>query len=234
MALSTSLISFWELNEASGTRNDSHGTNHLTDVNTVTSNTGKIGNCGQFTRANSEELTIASNAGLQAGDVDLSIAYWVYIDSSAECGHVAKSNGTTWEYLCYNTIGALRFYGESSGGSSFDVSGGAFSTSTWYFIVSYHDSVNNLAGISVNAAAPVTSAFSLGLRSTTDTFRIGSEGGINFMDGRIDQVGFWKRVLTPTEITQLYNGGNGLSYADVAESPRTFTRGPFLQNLAMW
>lgn len=34
--LKTSLISYWNLDEASGTRNDSHGANHLTDNNTVT------------------------------------------------------------------------------------------------------------------------------------------------------------------------------------------------------
>lgn len=40
--LNSSLISYWELNEPSGTRNDSHGTNHLTDNNTVTTSAGLI------------------------------------------------------------------------------------------------------------------------------------------------------------------------------------------------
>ena len=38
----TGLESSWELTEASGTRNDSHGTNHLTDNNTVTGNPGVV------------------------------------------------------------------------------------------------------------------------------------------------------------------------------------------------
>jgi len=39
-SLTTSLVSWWDLQEMSGTRNDSHGTNHLTDVNTVTRTAG--------------------------------------------------------------------------------------------------------------------------------------------------------------------------------------------------
>ncbi len=38
----TNLISFWELNESSGTRNDRHGANHLTDNNTVGVDSGPI------------------------------------------------------------------------------------------------------------------------------------------------------------------------------------------------
>lgn len=40
MALTDNLISWWSLDEASGTRYDSHGTNHLTDNNTVSSEAG--------------------------------------------------------------------------------------------------------------------------------------------------------------------------------------------------
>jgi hypothetical protein len=38
--LKTSLVSYWNLTESSGTRNDNHGTNHLTDNAGVTSATG--------------------------------------------------------------------------------------------------------------------------------------------------------------------------------------------------
>jgi hypothetical protein len=38
----TSMVSWWSMTEESGTRADSHGTNTLTDTNTVTSNDGKV------------------------------------------------------------------------------------------------------------------------------------------------------------------------------------------------
>ena len=67
--LPTNLIAYWKLDEASGTRNDSKGANHLTDNNTVTQAVGKVGNAAQFTLANSEYLSIADNADLSAGDI---------------------------------------------------------------------------------------------------------------------------------------------------------------------
>jgi hypothetical protein len=34
-----------------------------------------------------------------------------------------------------------------------------------------------------------------------------------YLDGTIDEVGFWKRLLTPVEMTALYNGGAGLAFS---------------------
>jgi hypothetical protein len=79
VALLDNIVAFWELEEASGTRNDSASTNHLTDNNTVTQNTGKVGNCAEFNGAN-EYLSIADNAALSAGDTDFSFNVWVNPD----------------------------------------------------------------------------------------------------------------------------------------------------------
>jgi hypothetical protein len=49
---------------------------------------------------------------------------------------------------------------------------------------------------------------------TTAAVNIG-RGGVaspQYHDGRIDEVGIWKRVLTAAERTQLYNGGLGYTY----------------------
>jgi hypothetical protein len=59
--------------------------------------------------------------------------------------------------------------------------------------------------MSVNSAAPVTTSWARGVRDSIDTFTIGN----NAMYGRIDEVAFWKRILSPDERTRLYNSGNG-------------------------
>jgi len=54
--------------------------------------------------------------------------------------------------------------------------------------------------------------------NTSNPFRIGATTAsnnttaVNFFSGQIDAVGIWNRVLTPTEITELYNSGNGKQY----------------------
>ena len=75
MALTDSLISYWKLDEASGNATDSHGTNTLTDTNTVTSVAGKINTARYFTNANTEFFTLADNASLSTGDIDFTINF---------------------------------------------------------------------------------------------------------------------------------------------------------------
>src|SRR3990170_7582249 len=79
--LTTSLISYWKLEEVSGTRVDTFGANDLDDINTVEQAVGIKGDAAQFVRANSEALRHIDNADLSVGDIDFSIAFWVYLDS---------------------------------------------------------------------------------------------------------------------------------------------------------
>ena len=75
------LISWWELNEESGERADSHGVNNLSDINTVLFAAGKVGNAADFELTNSEELRIAD--GDQTGlDIagDFTIAFWMKLE----------------------------------------------------------------------------------------------------------------------------------------------------------
>jgi hypothetical protein len=223
MALTDSLIAFWELEEASGSRLDSHGSNHLTDNNTVTQTTGKVGNCGQFTAANNESLSIADNADLSTGDINYTICAWVMLDSKTTFRMIANkfgdTQGTNQEYSLRYTSSSDRFellVRSAAASSSVESSTlGSPATGTWYFIVAWHDADNDLLGISVNAgAADIASPYTSGSINGTAPFEIGNASAFGLpMDGRIDQVGFWKRVLTSQERADLYNGGAGLSYA---------------------
>src|SRR5690606_5066683 len=80
----TGLVSWWTLGETSGTRYDSHGTNHLTDNNTVGSALGKLGGISaQFVAANIESLSINDNASLSLNNTNFTIATWVKLSSKA-------------------------------------------------------------------------------------------------------------------------------------------------------
>lgn len=227
MALTDSLISFWALEEASGTRNDSHSTNHLTDNNTVASAAGKVGTAGDFEKDNSESLSIASNGSLLTGDIDFSAAGWVQFESKVTSAAGFGKEGTigNYEWVMYYDVGSdrLRLWVSNDGTNGITVSAdnlGSPAVGIWYFVVVWHDSVNNLMGISVNDGTPNTQAYSNGVFAGAGPFMVGADEASTtyFWDGLIDQVGFWKRVLTAAEITQLYNSGSGLSYA--AMQPR--------------
>jgi len=227
--LRNNLMAFWSLEEASGNRADAHGSNTLADNNTVTSNTGKVGTAAQFTATNSEYLSIADNAALSMGDIDFTIAGWVYLDTKANEVIAAKyrTNTNNREYLLYYALsdGATNrfiFLVSPNGVGTTAVVANNFgepSTGTWYFVVAWHDATANTINIQINNGTANSTAHSTGVFDGTDDFKIGAlhtTSPIYFWNGRIDQLGIWKRVLTATEKAWLYNSGNGRSYAEVA------------------
>jgi hypothetical protein len=87
--------------------------------------------------------------------------------------------------------------------------------STWYFVYASLDFVNNLLKLSVNDGAVDSASKTKTIADGTGPFQIGAQNSGSNWEGCIDQVGFWKRVLDPGEVTRLYNNGNGMSYADM-------------------
>lgn len=218
MALIDNLISYWKLDEASGARYDSHGSNDLTDNNTVVSATGKIGTAADFEATNSEYLSITDNASISTGDIDFTFSCWVYAESLVNYPIILRKgsdvNDNVEYVLYYDTVNNALKFGVSGSASYQEVSSGsALSTGTWYFIVCHHDSVNNQLAISVNNGTLQTVSRTQGVDDGTFPFTIGASVGQSlYWDGLIDEVGFWKRVLTSQERTLLYNQGRGLAY----------------------
>jgi hypothetical protein len=234
MALTDNLISFWELEEASGTRADSHGSNHLTEsADAVAVATGKVGNGADFEGANgsgAEHLFKADVPSLSlSSDQAFTIQAWFNAESDNggnAMGMVSKYDlGSQLEYVLWLSTGVtpmFRVYDGSGNPTTVTGSVNPVFTGTWYCVHAWHDPDTDVIGIAFNAGTPVTAAHTTGTRNLTAPFVIGAfyTGGVGngTFDGVIDQVGFWKRVLTGAERTQLYNGGAGLSYA--AMNPR--------------
>ena len=219
MALMDGLVAYWKLDEESGTRVDSVGSNDLTDNNTVTYDTGKVGNAGQFTRATTEYLSRADNADLSVGDIDFTFAGWVYFDSvAANRVILSKAAVGAIEYGIWTEFGAgvekIRFI-KGVGAVNVVVDADVPCpppVDTWHFVVVWHDATDNEIAIQVDNGTIYTTATVTGVSDGGAAFQIGGWTGIGeYMDGRIDEVGFWKKVLTVAERTRLYNGGAGLT-----------------------
>lgn len=210
--LLASLISYWKLEETSGTRYDSvvASANNLTDENTVTQGVGVNGNAAQLVSANLERLSIADNPSLSMGDIDFTIAVWANLDTNqAWATPIAKYT----EYMVQrNGAGSYRF-GVTHDGATFKYVDSLVtpSTATWYFIVAWHDSVANTINIQINNGTAQSAAHTLGVFNGTHFFALGDTEGAWF-NGRLDEAAVWKRVLTATERTNLYNSGNGVTY----------------------
>jgi hypothetical protein len=226
----TNLVAYWKLDETSGTRADSKGSNNLTDNNTVTYAPGRLGNAGHFKSANSEYLSIVDNTDLSTGDIDFSLSAWVQAESLGNRVVIAKWNSLTPQreyYLWYSNTNSRFEFGVRDSGDTTNTAVnatnfGAASTATWYFLYAYHDSLANEIGISVNNGAVNTTPTSSGVRDGTAAFTIGVQADpTNYWDGLIDEVAFWKRTLTAAERTRLYEDGLDLHGAGSGRIYRT-------------
>lgn len=220
--LTDGLVAYYDMEQASGaTRTDYYRSNDLTDNNGVASGsaTGKVGNYAEFDYLNSEALSIADNTDMSTGDIDYTVSVWVYLsDKSAPRTIVSKTAASNLEYIMYyeNTTDTFRFLVGNAAGTGWAATAigtnfGSPDLNTWYHIVGWHSASSNQAGIQVNNGTPNIVLTTSATSDRTGSFYIGAYQSIGTYpwDGRIDEVGFWKRLLTAQEKTDLYNSTAG-------------------------
>lgn len=222
MALNDNLIAYWKLDEASGSRADSHSTNTLTDSTSTGSAAGKIGLAADFELGSNNFLTIADNVDLSTGDIDFTMTCWLNMESQAAIAYILGKYNTTGNQRAYTLVyvdstDRLTWRVSNNGTAVVDTTAdnfGAVPTATWMFVVMWHDATANAIGIQVNNGTANTTAHTTGVFDGTSAFQIGARVGstTDDYDGLVDEVGFWKRILTADEKTALYNAGAGLSY----------------------
>jgi len=210
------LVAWWSMDETGGTRYDSHSTNHLTDNNTVGFTMGVQGNAAYFVPANSEYLSVADTPGVSTGNIDFTLVAHVYLNSTASAFTVLDKSdnvpSTNIEYrITHNPSTGFRFRVGTG-----IVDSGAISPNTWYTVIAWHDSVNDTLNIQLNDEAVNTVSYSGGASDTAYPLTIAAYAdGTSVLDGRIDELALYKRVLTPSERYWLHNDGNGRTYSEV-------------------
>ena len=189
------------------------------------------GNAAHFVASNSQNLRVGDNPDLSTGDVDFTVACWAYLSSKSDYRVLVNkynANADQREYNLQYKVNTDRWAFAVSrlgtGGISIVNADtlGSPNTGQWYFIVAWHNSANDEIAIQVNDGIPSSLAHSNGLTDTQSEFTLGTMDTTSFPhDGRLDSVGFWKRILTPAEKTTLYNNGNGLNYASLTPDLKT-------------
>lgn len=208
--LLTDLVSYWKLDESTGTRVDSHGTNHLTDHNTVGSAAGKIGTACAFASTASQYLSYPDTNPL--GDEDWTQAVWFKRASPTLDQMIFSKDAATGRSYWLESMNPLTFSCPAAG-VNVSVPGMAPDLN-WHYVVIWHDAAANTLNIQADGG-PVTSVASAPFNITATPVHFGSRAYVGYegyFDGLIDEVAIWRRVLTAEERTALYNGGLGLAY----------------------
>lgn len=217
-SLNNGLISYWKLDETSGTRIDSEPTGtpqNLTDINSVGYTNGIIGNAASFIKANTEYLSAADSTDLSTF---ASAACWLrlrtFVTSTTIMGQwTTLGSQASWRTYLNASTGKFEFDVSDDGVTTTSQQATAFGTpvtNVLMFVYVAYDSTNNTISISVNDGTVNSQAYALGLHDSTGEFRFGNSGsGSTLFDGEIDEAALYNRVLTTNEVTRLYNLGVG-------------------------
>ena len=221
----TNLSSWWALDETSGDRADHHGTNNLSDYNTVGYGTGVKNNDAYFVATNYEYLTISDQASLDGGAA-ITVGGWFYINTMPAAGQNMRivdkwGNGTNQrEYSIYvsGTGAQLDLALSPDGGSANAIyvvtASSSITSGVWYFFTAWFSTDDSKGHIQLNGGTiSNTSTTIAGIFDGSGAFRLSNDNG--YIDGYLDEMFIYKRVLTADERTWLYNAGSGRTYCEV-------------------
>ena len=212
-SLSTGLIGWYKLNELSGVRRNSAGDGtDMADNNTVGSTTGIIEGGADFVSSNFEYLSLTST---QAATFDIdgsfSFSLWLNLDSTSTHMDIVKmwDSGQHKFRLIRLSSSYLRFYTRNATGTEHYLDAGSLlSAGQWYHIVCVYEEGTNKT-IYINNVGNSSPSVPDIVASQDSTMTL---GGSAWLNGNMDEFGFWSRALTSSEVSALYNGGDGTTY----------------------
>ena len=219
----TNLVGDWSMDETSGTRVDSHGSNDLTDNNTVGYATGVISNASSFVSANSEYLS--STTVPVTGTDARSLEVWFKTSTSGTMhivgfgGSSTSTNGAAFRLSIENGSLFCRVYGGYAG------FGGSWNDGAWHQVVlkvmdsGYVEDLEMYVDGSSQTRVSGSNLTLTAINTGTDSFFVGQNiqsSATQYFNGDVDILRVFNDELTADEITWLYNSGSGRSYSDIS------------------
>jgi hypothetical protein len=231
MALTDSLIAYYKFDESSGNASDASASGYtLTNHNTATYGTGKINNGVTLALSSHQYLSHSDNADFSfAGN--FSVSFWLKLtqlpsSAGAEFTVLAKwlNTGNQRSYLLdIDTSNKIYVQITDVGGAGTNTlvyastaldSGDVGTWHHWVFV--YTAASPSVTIYKDGSSVGVTNTLlqSTSIFDSTADFIVGGKftGTTENLDGSIDELGLWKRTLSSTEVTSLYNSGSGLQY----------------------
>jgi len=158
-------------------------------------------------------VDIPETSNLGVND-DFTLNQWVSFDATGSNPMLWSSGDGTPYARLYNNAGTSLVLDYWDGSvNSFVIYSITLNTSQWYMITSIMDRTNDrgllyLDGEEVGNFSIAT----LGALTTGRDFKLGQRNSVGYFNGQMDEVGTWNKALTSDEISNLYNGGDGLQY----------------------
>lgn len=222
----SSVVAYYGFNEGSGTTSaDSTSNNYdLVGWNTPGWNSsGKIGSATDLLKSSSEYWSNSTNATALLMPYPFTINAWVKFDTiTAYDVFLSKSitatDGSVRYRMGIDNANNLFSGSHHTAGTTYITGNSTITTGTWYMVtlrvnssgMNMYLNGNHVAAYVDNSNAALTPVSERPL--LIGAFIDGGPSLGNYFDGLVDEVLLSNRSLSDSEITELYNNGNGLPY----------------------
>jgi hypothetical protein len=215
--LLSSLVAYWKLEEASGTRVDTVQGLNLTDNGTVSQVAGKVNFASGF-NGSTQWLSRTDSTGspLAGGNTkNFTYSLWLKTTMTTQAGILCRGAYSGQDHvLDFDGTGKPRFamtnYLATVTGPS------TIGDGLWHNIIFWYDLTANRLKMRIDNGSTLTSAVGLASQQLTTVFHIGRYGSSDpttiFFNGSVDEVGRWDRLFTTEDFNLIWNGGAGRTY----------------------
>lgn len=210
---------YWTLDN---TLSDATGNGYtLTNSGVDITATGKISQCGDWDGTSDYMTYPVGTISTLDSTSSFTFNFWIQFDVTASRQDIfMSSGGTTGTYVPFMMIvgltsGSVRVFSQKYAVANtyqIDTATSTVTTGTWYMFTITQTSSGYYFYINGSLIGSDTSKGVTGDVAGYDgTLYMGRADSYKF-NGKMDEVGIWSRVLTSTEILQLYNGSTGYQY----------------------
>lgn len=216
--LLTGLESYWKFEESSGTVYDAHGSNDGTVTGATYSATGKSGNCLSYD---------GSGDFVDVGNITTPSAFsWsIWYNGTSKAGYntlVCKGNvhgsgsGESYRSRIDQTTGYLDSVVWWGSGFNYDIITGStdLADGSWHnIVITFDGDVHTV--YTDGSQTGQTTGLGGSTQSPTENVYFGKTGhpsAFYYMNGRMDECGFWSRVIDSSDVSTIWNSGSGLFY----------------------
>ena len=231
MALADNIVGYWKMD---GDSTDAVGSEDGADTSVTYDNAYGIINQGvkiENTIATSPATHYITFSPTAPGTGSFSISLWVYmlsIDANTQSPFSWEKNGVTGRpvtaiyltnsYISWNVL-------DNTANDKTLTYTDTIAAKTWYHLVLTRDATSKEINLYINGTSEVTETpagnANINISSELD---VGRRYNSSYpakqhpFRGYIEEMGYWSRALSASEISQLYNSGSGLQYPFSASS----------------
>lgn len=218
--LAAGLAAWWSMDESSGQRANRHGSNPLLPYGTVTQAAGQQGSAAGFSPSSPGHLRQESNALITTGNINFTLAAQVYLNSTTGTAIIAnkgeKTNMNRRDYTLSVSNGILSFRVGNGSSTGCVSSGSAVTANAWHTVIAWHDAENDTLNLQIDNGTVFSAPYSGGASNTTYPLTVGAFADNTYvLNGRVDELALYKRLLTADERAWLHNNGQGRAYTDL-------------------